>query len=92
MDHNSDIVEVSDPRDMTIDDPPPPDPHFEVLKGEPTVEELAALVTVLASAGGDAREHGPQELNLWGHPVDKLRYNIASWQRVTLLDRTHIRR
>lgn len=91
MDHNTDILEVSDPRNMTIDDPPAPDPHFQILKGEPTVEEIAALVTVLSSAG-DAREHGPQELNLWGHPVDKLRYNTSSWQRVTLLERTHMRR
>ncbi len=91
MDHNTDIIEVSDPRDMTIDDPPAPDPHFQILKGDPTIEEIAALVTVLSSTG-DTHEHGPQELNLWGHPVDKLRYNIASWQRVTLLERTHMRR
>ncbi|CAA0126123.1 Uncharacterised protein [Mycolicibacterium vanbaalenii] len=93
MEHNADIVEVSDPRDMTIDDPPAPDPHFQVVKGAPTVEEIAALVTVLAGAGGgSAGEAGPQELNMWGHPVDKLRYNTSSWQRVTLLERTHMRR
>lgn len=92
MDHSSDIVEVSDPRYMTIDDPPGPDPHFQVLRGEPTVEEIAALVTVLAGARDGTPEHGPQELNLWGHPVDKLRYNTSSWQRVTLLERTHMRR
>ena len=93
MDHTADIVEVSDPRDLTIDDPPAPDPHFHVVKGAPTTEEIAALVTVLAGAGGGAAgEPGPQELNLWGHPVDKLRYNTSSWQRVTLLERTHMRR
>ncbi|HSA41167.1 MAG TPA: acyl-CoA carboxylase subunit epsilon, partial [Mycobacterium sp.] len=26
------------------------------------------------------------------HPVDKLRYALTSWQRVTLLERTHLRR
>jgi hypothetical protein len=92
MDHNADIVEVSDARDMTIDDPPQPAPHFQVIKGQPTVEDLAALVTVLASAGGGAAEPGPQELNPWGHPVDKLRYDITSWQRTTLLERMHMRR
>ncbi|GJF08869.1 hypothetical protein NGTWS0302_29380 [Mycolicibacterium cyprinidarum] len=92
MNHDADIVEVSDPRDMTIDDPPAPAPHFQVLKGEPTVAEVAALVTVLAGAGGGAGEPGPQELNLWGHPVDKLRYDVSSWQTVTLLERTHMRR
>ena len=93
MNHDADIVEVSDPRDMTIDDPPQPDPHFHVVKGEPSPEELAALVAVLASAGGGAQgEPGPQELNLWGHPVDKLRYDITSWQRTTLWERMHMRR
>ena len=28
----------------------------------------------------------------WGHPVDKLRYTVTSWQRVTLLERTHMRK
>jgi hypothetical protein len=93
MDHDADIVEVSDARDITIDDPPPPDTHFTVVKGNPSAEEIAALVSVLASAGGaGGGVHGPQELNLWGHPVDKLRYDIMSWQRVTLLERLHMRR
>ncbi|WNG88947.1 acyl-CoA carboxylase epsilon subunit [Mycobacterium sp. ITM-2016-00317] len=93
MNHDADIVEVSDPRDLTIDDPRQPDPHFQVVNGEPTVEELAALVAVLAGAGGGAAaDPGPQELNPWGHPVDKLRYDVTSWQRVTLLERMHMRR
>ena len=93
MDHNADIVEVSDPRDMTIDDPPATSvPVIKVLKGQPTEQELAALVTVLSAAGGGHAEPGPQELNPWGHPVDKLRYETFSWQRVTLVQRTHMRR
>ncbi|MGB2813102.1 MAG: acyl-CoA carboxylase subunit epsilon, partial [Mycobacterium sp.] len=32
------------------------------------------------------------ERNLWGHPVDKLRYPLTSWQRVSMLERTHLRR
>ncbi len=55
------------------------------------IEELAALVAVLGTAGG-APAPGPQELNLWGQPVDKLRYRVYSWQRVTLLELTHMRR
>ncbi|MCV7105120.1 acyl-CoA carboxylase epsilon subunit [Mycolicibacterium chitae] len=89
---DTDIIEVSDPRDMTIDDPAPPVPQIQVLKGNPTVEEVAALATVLAAAGGGQQAPGPQELNPWGHPVDKLRYAVTSWQRVTLLERTHMRR
>ena len=92
MNHVADIVEVSDPRDMTIDDPPAPDPHFEILKGAPTIEDIAALVIVLAAANGVSGEPGPQELNPWGHPVDMLRYDVSSWQKVTLLERTHMRR
>ncbi|MGW0161741.1 acyl-CoA carboxylase epsilon subunit [Mycobacterium sp. NPDC003323] len=93
MSHDVDIVEVSDPRDMTIDNPAPPVPEFRVVKGSPSDEELAALVAVLSAAGGGpAGEPGPQELNLWGHPVDKLRYQTHAWQRVTLLERTHMRR
>ncbi|OHU98530.1 acyl-CoA carboxylase subunit epsilon [Mycobacterium talmoniae] len=70
----------------------PLQPHLEVLKGNPSDEELAALIAVVGSAGGGAPEPGPVDRNLWGHPVDKLRYSIFSWQRVTLLERTHMRR
>ncbi|HEV7419385.1 MAG TPA: acyl-CoA carboxylase subunit epsilon [Mycobacterium sp.] len=93
MSQNVDITEVSDPRDLTIDAPAQASvPALRVLKGEPTDEELAALVTVLAGAGTGHAPAGPQELNTWGHPVDKLRYSIFSWQRVTLVERTHMRR
>lgn len=30
--------------------------------------------------------------NMWGHPVGKLRYAACSWERVTLLERTYMRR
>lgn len=66
--------------------------HIEVHKGNPTDEELAALVAVLGSAGGGSAEPAQRERNLWGHPVDKLRYPLFGWQRVTLLERTHMRR
>ena len=85
------ITEVSDPHQLTIDSPEHAVPEIRVLKGTPTDAELAALVAVLAAAGGTP-ESGAQELNLWGHPVDKLRYPVTSWQRVTLLERTHVRR
>ena len=69
------------------------EPHIKVKKGEPTEEELAALVAVLGAGPRRTRaEPGQQQRNLWGHPVDKLRYAIFSWQRVTLLERTHMRR
>ncbi|MDT5154600.1 MAG: hypothetical protein QOI01_6333 [Mycobacterium sp.] len=92
MSQDVDITEVSDPQDLTIDAPVDPTvPEIRILKGNPSDEDLAVLVCVLAGGGGTA-EPGPQELNLWGHPVDKLRYSVVSWQRVTQLERTHIRR
>ena len=91
--NDTNITEVSDPRALTIDEPPSQAmENIRVVKGEPTEEELAALVAVLSAASGGVVEPGPQELNLWGHPVDKLRYESFSWQRVTLLERTHMRK
>jgi hypothetical protein len=66
--------------------------HIKVLTGNPTDEDMAALMAVLGAAGGGGTEPVRRDRNLWGHPVDKLRYSIFSWQRVTLLERTHIRR
>ncbi len=87
------ITEVSDPREMTIDEPPAQAvDDIRIVKGKPTEEELAALVAVLSAATGGRIEPGPQELNLWGHPVEKLRFESFSWQRVTLLERTYMRR
>ena len=87
------ITEVSDIRAITIDDPPTQAvEEIKVVKGAPTTEEIAALVAVLSAATGGRVEPGPQELNLWGHPVDKLRFSPISWQLVTLVERTHMRR
>ncbi|GFG72934.1 acyl-CoA carboxylase subunit epsilon [Mycobacterium botniense] len=68
------------------------EPHIKIVKGDPTDEELAALIAVLGSAGGGPAQQRPAERNMWGHPVDKLRYPIFSWQRVTLLERIHMQR
>ena len=68
------------------------DPHIKVVKGVPTDAELAAVIAVLASASSAPAEPREAEQNLWGHPVDRLRYNVFSWQRVTLMERTHMRK
>jgi hypothetical protein len=67
-------------------------PVIRVLHGKPTDEDLAALVTVFAGASGGGADPGPPERDLWGHPVDKLRFGTSSFQRVTLVDRLHLRR
>ena len=66
--------------------------EIRVLKGSPTDAELAAVLTVLAGLRSGPAAAGPRDVDLWGHPVDKLRYGVTSWQRVTLLERTHMRR
>lgn len=66
--------------------------HIQVVRGKPTDEEMAALMAVLAAASSAPAEPREQEENLWGHPVDRLRYASFSWQRVTLVERTHMRR
>ena len=71
---------------------PAPVSEIRILKGNPTDAEIAALLSVLAGASGGSADPGPTERNLWGHPVDKLRYPFTSWQRVTLMERTHLRR
>ena len=67
------------------------EPVIQVLKGEPTAEDLAALVAVLGAAGGGG-EPAPSESTRWGLPVDNLRYGPFSWQKITLLERIHMRR
>ena len=66
-------------------------PHIQVLRGNPTDDELAALITVLAGASGGDGGQGEPEFSRWGLPVDKLRYAVHSWQRLTLVQRTHMR-
>jgi hypothetical protein len=76
-----------------MSDENPHEPVIKVLRGQPTDDDLAALVCVLAGAsGGGQADPGPVSRDLWGHPVDRLRYNIVSWQRVTQVERTHVRR
>jgi hypothetical protein len=69
-----------------------PEPVIQVLTGEPTAEELAALIAVLGAAGSGGGEPAAPEATRWGLPVDKLRFAPFSWQTITLLERTHMRR
>ena len=88
----NDSATVSDPRDVTRRTTPTShEANIQVVKGRPTEEELAAVIAVLAAASAAPSEPREQEENLWGHPVDRLRYTMFSWQRVTLQQRTHMR-
>jgi len=66
-------------------------PLIQILRGNPTDEELAALIAVLGSAGGEAQP-AQRESTRWGLPVDKLRYAITNYQRVTLQEHAHMQR
>ncbi|MGA9491178.1 MAG: acyl-CoA carboxylase subunit epsilon, partial [Mycobacterium sp.] len=46
----------------------------------------------LAAASGGGGEPAPAESTRWGLPVDNLRYGPFSWQKITLLERAHMRR
>ncbi len=90
----NDSTTVSGANDSTTvsDDAQRHEPHIQVVSGQPTAEELAAVIAVLAASSGTPEEPREQEENLWGHPVDRLRYSVFSWQRVSLQERTHMRR
>ena len=54
------ITEVSDPRELTIDKPPSQAVEdIKIVKGEPTDEEVAALVAVLSAASRRPGRAGP---------------------------------
>jgi hypothetical protein len=69
----------------------PHEPHIQILKGQPTEAELAALLAVLGSVGGGAAEPAQPELTRWGLPVDRLRYAMSNYQRLTLQQIAHMK-
>ncbi|ORV75339.1 hypothetical protein AWC07_23775 [Mycobacterium gastri] len=71
--------------------PHPHEPHIEIVKGHPTDQELAALIAVLGSVSS-APPAPETEPTRWGLPVDKLRFPVFSWQRITLQEMLHMRR
>ena len=79
---------------MAAQETPDHEAHIRVERGRPTDDELAAVIAVLSGAGGGGGTDGATSgsRDLWGHPVDKLRFPLFAWQRVTLLERTHMRR
>ncbi|ORV49327.1 hypothetical protein AWC02_06935 [Mycolicibacter engbaekii] len=85
---SDDATEVTEASEV----PTATEPHIKVLRGNPTDEDIAVLVAVLGAAGGGAAEPAARDRNLWGNPVDKLRMPVFSWQRITLVERTHMRR
>ncbi len=48
-------------------------PPVQVVRGDPSDEELAALITVLARRAGTADPQPPVEHRSWGDPAHRLR-------------------
>ncbi len=87
---NNSAVSAENAAEMTDENQRPHERHLQVLKGQPTDEELAALIAVLGSAGGGAPKPGQSERTRWGLPVDRLRYAMSNYQRITLQQRVHM--
>jgi hypothetical protein len=69
----------------------PHDPHIHIVKGHPTDAELAALVAVLGGVGAASPEPAQPESTRWGLAVDRLRYAMSNYQRLTMQQMTHMR-
>ncbi|WAJ46342.1 acyl-CoA carboxylase subunit epsilon [Mycobacterium sp. Aquia_216] len=82
---------MSDETAEAVDTAAPHQPHIRILRGRPTDAEIAALITVLGSVGGAPAPEQPEKTR-WGLPVDKLRYAISNYQRITLQERVHMQR
>ena len=48
-------------------------PEIRIVRGNPTPEEVAALVAVLAAVGGSTATDEPRASRAWASPVDRLR-------------------
>ncbi|MCH1866412.1 acyl-CoA carboxylase subunit epsilon [Nocardioides sp. CFH 31398] len=58
---------------MSADDQAPSPPFLRVVKGDPTPEELAALVAVVAAASGGGEAPAPRRPSEWSRPARRLR-------------------
>lgn len=74
----------------TAETPQPHEPRIQVVKGHPTDAELAALIVVLGSAGGAPPPPQPESTR-WGLPVDRLRFSMSNYQRLTMQQIAHMR-
>jgi hypothetical protein len=67
------------------------EPHIQILRGHPTHAELAALIAVLGSATAEPPAEQPERTR-WGLPVDRLRYAMSNYQRLTMQQMMHMKR
>ena len=67
------------------------DPHIQILKGNPTDAEVAALMAVLGGVGAASPEPTQPESTRWGLAVDRLRYAMSNYQRLTQQQMIHMK-
>ncbi|MFB1295273.1 carboxyl transferase domain-containing protein [Mycobacterium sp. pW049] len=53
-------------------------------------EEIVTVQDLAIKTGAQGKP-GPRELNPWASQSTSLRYDVTSWQSVSLLERTHMR-
>ncbi len=63
----------------TVDAPEPARPLLRIVRGEPTPEELAALIAVLSVRGGGAAPAPEPVRSAWGRHGSGLRGELASY-------------
>jgi hypothetical protein len=52
---------------------------------------LAALIAVLGGVGAPTPEPTQPERTRWGLPVDRLRFAMSNYQRLTMQQMTHLK-
>ena len=70
----------------TPDESKPERPFLQVVKGNPTDEETAALTVVLAVAAGNGGTPEPEVRNDWGNYAERLR---GTWGMPTSFTHRH---
>ncbi|SPM32605.1 hypothetical protein BN971_03288 [Mycobacterium rhizamassiliense] len=81
---------TSDEATTADETPQPHEPRIQVVKGQPTDAELAALIVVLGATGGMPPQP-PTERTRWGLPVDRLRFSMSNYQRLTMQQIAHMK-
>ncbi|OAT70758.1 hypothetical protein AWB85_05490 [Mycobacteroides immunogenum] len=96
---NEEGVSVTDETGETVTAEANPDKEgrvkaadIQVLSGNPTDAEIAALVAALSALASTAEAADLRPRNLWAEPIDMLRFSPYSWQRVTMFERAKLAR
>lgn len=71
--------------DDTGDATPQTQPVLRVVRGDPTPQELAALIAVVSARNAARRPKAPPRRSEWGHPAraqrTRLRVGPDQWRR-----------